>query len=162
MQNEHIKVIISELEVLMDIEDVQILIDYTWHKHHNKTNNTIYMRGWCKKTRKKKMMHRIIMKAPDNKQVDHINGNTLDNRKSNLRICSHSENIRNRGQRKDSTTNYKGVFRSGNRWGASIGVNSDKIYLGTFDTAKEAAIEYNKAALKYHGEFANLNTVEGG
>lgn len=159
---EYIEIKISGLKVLMDVEDVQILVDYTWYKHHNKNNNTIYMRGWNKNTRKKEMMHRVIIKAEKGKQVDHINGNTLDNRKSNLRICNHAENIRNRGQRKNSNTKHKGVFKSGKKWGANIGYENNRYYLGVFETQKEASLAYNKAALKYHGEFAQLNTVEGG
>lgn len=115
-----------------------------------------------KKTRKKEMLHRAIMKAKKGEQVDHINGNTLDNRKENLRICTHAENIRNRNQRKNSNTKYKGVFKSGKKWGASIGYENERYYLGVFKTQEEAAIAYNKAALKYHGEFALLNTVKGG
>lgn len=108
------------------------------------------------------LMHRYIMNAPKNKVVDHINGNTLDNRIENLRICSHKENIRNSKKCKNNTSGYTGVFfyKRTKRWQSCIGVNNKIINLGYYDTKEEAALAYNEAAIKYFGEFAKLNEVK--
>lgn len=106
-------------------------------------------------------MHRIIMKAPDGLEVDHINGNRLDNRISNLRLCTHAENGKNQSLSRRNTTGYKGVKQaSPNRWQARIRVDGELLHLGLFKTKYEAAKAYNEAALRYHGRFANLNELE--
>jgi hypothetical protein len=95
-------------------------------------------------------------------QVDHINGNTLDNRKENLRICTQNQNGKNRLLNKNNVSGYKGVtYKKANKlWCAQIVVNYHKMYLGLFTTAEAAALAYNEAAKKYHGEFAKLNEVD--
>lgn len=114
-------------------------------------------------------MHRFLMAAPDGKDVDHINGNRLDNRRANLRLCTRSENLCNRpaldvymGNRPSSQ--YKGVTscpqNKTNPWRANISVNNVATYLGCFPTEEDAARAYNAAAHEAHGEFARLNQVE--
>lgn len=95
-------------------------------------------------------LHRIVMNCPNDKFVDHINGNTLDNRKCNLRICSHKENIRNmakknRGVAKNKTGSYI----------ARICYNYKSIHIGTYNTFDEAQEARYKAELQYFGEFAS-------
>lgn len=107
-------------------------------------------------------LHRLIVPF---KITDHINGDTLDNRKCNLRDCSFSENSRNSRIRIDNTTGFKGVSvdKRGSRqkrFRAYIHVERKYINLGYFQTVTEAAHAYNKAALKYHGEFARLNKIK--
>jgi len=89
--------------------------------------------------------------------IDHINGNSLDNRIENLRECTHAENLRNRGKTSINTTGYKGVYNRNGRFRSIIGINGKSIKLGTFDTAIEAAKKYDLEAIKLHGEFANTN-----
>ena len=121
------------------------------------------------------LMHRQIMELSfgDNKCVDHINGNRLDNQKSNLRVCSHTENLHNSKISKRNKSHAKGVFhlhieyetKKGisrkDYWRASIMVNKKNIHLGCFPDTKEgfkqAKNAYNDAAKKYYGEFAYLN-----
>ncbi len=110
-------------------------------------------------------MHRFIIGVEDSKvHVDHINHDTLDNRKSNLRLCTHAENGRKQKKsQKGGSSKYKGVYKySDNRvkpFTAQIKFNYKRIHLGYFATEREAAIAYNKAALHYFGEFALLNDV---
>ena len=106
-------------------------------------------------------MHRFLINAPKGKSVDHINGDTLDNRKENIRLCSHKENIRNRKINKNNKSGYKGVHieNLGKKWISQIVVDGLKIRARGFETAKEAAIHYNNMAIKYFGEFARLNQI---
>ena len=105
-------------------------------------------------------MHRVIAKAPDDMEVDHINGNKLDNRLVNLRLCTHRENGKNSGISVRNTSGYKGVTKaSPNRWQARIRVDGELISLGLFETKEGAALAYNEGALRYHGRFARLNPL---
>jgi hypothetical protein len=90
--------------------------------------------------------------------VDHINGNTLDNRRSNLRVCTHAENMRNRRKNSNSSSGYKGVFWDNHykKWSSYIRVNNKRIYLGRFDDSKVAYEAYVAASKKYHGEFGRI------
>ncbi len=104
-------------------------------------------------------MHRVITKVSDDMEVDHINGDKLDNRLINLRICTHSENCKNMKIYNTNTTGYKGVSRRGNSWRSRIRVDGKLILLGTYDTPEKAAIAYNDAAIRHHGRFARLNII---
>ena len=91
------------------------------------------------------------------KQIDHINGNKSDNRISNLRLATASQNLSNKGITKSNTSGYKGVSfnRTKKKWMASIKVNKKSINLGYFLTPEEASEAYKAAAIKHHGEFAS-------
>ncbi len=109
-------------------------------------------------------MHRIVGNIPDGLITDHINGNRLDNRKINLRVCSFAQNARNYPKQKTArTSKFKGVVldRNPNRkknYKVMIRINKhSRILVGYFYTEKEAAKAYNQAALKHHGTFARLN-----
>lgn len=109
------------------------------------------------------LMHRLIIGTPKGWDTDHINGDTLDNRRCNLRICLHQENSRNRRkQGKAATSRYKGVtwHKYKKRWVARIVLSPGKTKsLGDFSTEKEAALAYNIAAINYFGGFAALNPI---
>ena len=107
-------------------------------------------------------LHRVIMGSPESFVVDHINGNTLDNRKINLRVCSFKDNTRNRKPHAGSSSQYKGVgwHKHSGKWAASIRVDNKLISLGYYHIEKEAAEAYDKAALEHFGEFARLNLTE--
>jgi hypothetical protein len=95
------------------------------------------------------------MDAKEGEEVDHINGNTLVNIESNLRICTHTENTRN-----NHKSTIKGVMCRNGRWRAWIRYNKKLLHLGTYSTQKEAGVAYNNAAKLLYGEFANLNKLD--
>jgi hypothetical protein len=102
------------------------------------------------------------MSAPEGTEVDHIDGNTFDNRRSsNLRLCTHHQNLINKKIQKNNITGFKGVvYREKNKkYSAQIQCNNKSIHLGMFSNPIDAALAYNAAALKYHGEFARLNEL---
>ncbi len=110
-------------------------------------------------------MHKIILQTKA-KRVDHRDHNTLDNRRGNLRPCDDIRSSQNRGLRRDNKSGFKGVVLmkwrnkvkpDQRRWVANITNNKRAIYLGCFTSARDAAKAYDKAAKKYHGEFARLN-----
>lgn len=106
-------------------------------------------------------IHREVMSNPKGLQIDHINGDTLDNRKSNLRLASHSENMRNRKLQKNNTTGYKGVWfnKKRNRYIATIRINGQSRTIKSAETAEEAAEAYNERATEIYGNFARLNPL---
>lgn len=89
-------------------------------------------------------------------EIDHINGNPIDNRVCNLRVATHKQNLRNSRRRSDNTSGFKGVYRHGKRWRAKINVDGRQIHLGTFDEKEAGHIAYAKAAAQHFGEFARL------
>jgi hypothetical protein len=106
-------------------------------------------------------MHRFIMGLipGDGKYVDHRNGNKLDNRRCNLRLCTNSQNMANQGMRSDNTSGYKGVSFDPRykKYIAQIRVNGRHIHLGTFADPADAALAHDDAARLYFGEFAVTN-----
>lgn len=107
-------------------------------------------------------LHRQLMGAPQNREVDHINGDTLDNRRKNLRICSHKENLRNKSKQAGTTlSRFKGVSLSRGRWRAQIEQNGVNLRLGTFSSEFAAARQYDRAARVFFGSFAKTNEEMG-
>lgn len=108
--------------------------------------------------RKLVLMHREINKTPAGLTTDHKDGNGLNNQRNNLRTATHSENMRNR---KVKDGKLKGIYfkKDRGKYAAQLRVNKTKKHLGYYDNPIDAAKAYNLAAIKYHGEFARLNTL---
>ena len=147
---------------LVDDEDFEYLNQFKWQA--NKIRNTFYAnRNFriYKNKQGKIYMHRLILKAKKEYVIDHIDGDTLNNQKKNLRICTHSENMRNSKIPINNTSGYKGVsyIKRDKKWEAYITFNNKLLNLGTFTDPINAAKAYNAAAVKYHGKFAKLNVI---
>lgn len=144
---------------IIDDESYCYFENHSWHvtKQGYVARRYTYAKGKTKII----LIHRIIMNCPSGLMVDHINRNSLDNRKSNLRICNKSQNAANSKIASNNTSGYRGVKWSkiGKKWMSSIRVMGKDIYLGYFFNKLDAARTYNKAAEKYFGKFAYLNQV---
>lgn len=101
-------------------------------------------------------IHRLIMNAQPGEFVDHINGDTWDCRRENLRLCTHQQNMQNRKVHSHSKTGVKGVCWDGKTFRARIRINGKQVWLGRSPTVEGAAALYNAAALEHFGEFARV------
>ena len=149
---------------IVDDEDYDKINSFKWHSHRMKNTNRYYAGHFFKINGKYKYyhMHKFIMDSIgiDN-IIDHIDGNGLNNQKSNLRICSFSDNIKNQKKRINSKSKYKGVYhiKKSGMYRARIQADGKRLHLGCFVNEIDAAIAYNNAALMYFGEFANINIL---
>jgi len=145
-------------KAIVDDEDYEYLNQYKWHARVA-TKKVYAVRRMPKIRTLKMIMHREIIQAPDGLFVDHINGNGLDNRKSNLRLCTRSQNNANSEKIAGTSSKYKGVswINHHGKWFASIRVHGKAYNLGGYSNEMLAALAYNEAALKYFGEFAKIN-----
>jgi len=147
--------------VQVDPEDKEMIQAFAWHST-DQGNGLIYFVHTVQDGNKSWniYLHRFIVgvRREEKYVVDHISGDHLDNRKANLRICTHAENMRNQRLRKSSRTGFKGVcYNTGHKkYRAQIVVNQKYIHLGYFDFPAEAHKAYCKAAVQYHGEYANF------
>ena len=177
---------LSDKYALVDDEDYERIVETKdkrgkpkkWYCHNNNTSSDYAMSG-----NRRDSIHRLVMGNPKEMDVDHINGDTLDNRKENLRVCTRSQNSQNKRLNSHSQSGYKGVHEKNypirkkyvsrktgkvtyyehipkKRFQAYIGSgipNTPSIKLGYYATAEEAAEVRDKKALEIHGEFARLN-----
>jgi hypothetical protein len=135
----------------VDAADYEWLRQWTWHLENG------YAARWDK--RKKVLMHRQIMPPPRGMVVDHFDGNKVNNCRINLRVCTRSENSRNRRKCGGASSVYKGVYynRERHKWSARCIYRDEPIWLGYFDSEVEAARAYDRMAVELFGAFARLN-----
>lgn len=150
----------------------------TWRSYFDGWNWYVRRHSTVNKKSKTFLLHREVMGVTDSKiLIDHKDGDGLNNMKSNLRVCTHSENRKNRRNKSDNHTSkylgvslkktrYKYTVKSGEervsittRWEARIQHNKKQISIGFYDKEEEAAMAYNQKAIEYHGEFASLNKI---
>lgn len=158
-----IKLSNKEMYTLVDDQDYALLAGYTWRLN---AQGYVVRREYTRVAKGKRhakdiRMHRQIMNEPIGLEVDHINGIGADNRRANLRLATHRENMANRPKQVNNTSGYKGVSwsKQNKKWWANIYVGGRTISLGHYDSIKEAARAYNAAACVYQGEFARLNLI---
>jgi len=148
---------------IVDDEEYEWLNKYKWYCDYKGYANRAEKRSETGRQKRKSLaMSRDIMKPPDGLLVDHINHNPLDNRKINLRICTISENMRNRKMAKNCKSGYKVVcFRKDrNSWIAYIKHSGRSWVLKHCKTKEDAALVYNEKAKELFGEFAYLNKIK--
>lgn len=163
------------LYAIVDADLYDWLMQWKWHAQGNAARGVFYARRCVSKSENNGrpgggyvFMHRQILSLGrwDINGVggDHRNQNTLDNRRSNLRLATAAQNIHNRGVPASNTSGFKGVYwnRNVNKWSARIRCDGKVFYLGGFTSKRDAAKAYDAAALKYHGEFACPNFTEVG
>lgn len=154
---------------IVDDEDYEYLMQWRWRNvkgravrfESRKRPGTHWKED--KRIYKVHLMHRDIMNAPKGMDVDHINHDGLDNRKANLRICTHAQNSFNSSSTRKNQSGYKGVHedkRQENVWYVSIRFFGTTYNFWGYKTAKEAALEYDNVAKQLFGEFANPNFKE--
>ncbi|HUT46458.1 MAG TPA: AP2 domain-containing protein [Sedimentisphaerales bacterium] len=143
------------LFAVVDAEDYLWLSRYTWFAEGTDKNFYAVRKAGGKSVK----MHRQIMNAPDHLVVDHIDHNGLNNRKENLRICTFAENCRNLRASRHKSSKFKGVHwhKRNKKWAAQVTCDHKTHHLGYFGDEIDAAKAYDRAARKYHEEFAQPN-----
>jgi hypothetical protein len=161
LQPETKEILLTQGKVaIVDAADYEWLSQWNWHAFRNQGGI-----WYARRARRRRLdqtspfMHRVIMDAPSGIMIDHINGDGLDNRQSNLRCATNQQNQFNSRKRRDNTSGFRGVCwrEDKKRWRARIRVGGKQQHLGLFKTAEEAARAYDEAAKRLHGEFASLN-----
>lgn len=139
--------------VIIDSNDYELIKDYKWY------NGCGYAVAYCDKQKKQIKMHRLINNTPRGYDTDHINRNTLDNRRVNLRAVTRSVNCQNVPARLNSSSKYKGVYWKNTHlcYGARITKNKKTYFLGHFSCPIEAAKEYDRQAIILYGDNAATN-----
>ena len=144
------------LTAVVDDEDFNRVSQYKWSAY--KSGNNFYALS-----EKQGKLHRFILDLTSNDpEIDHIDGDGLNNRKSNLRLCTHQQNIANQKVRKGTLSCFKGVtwHKNINKWTAQIMFNYKNIYLGCHKDEERAAVYYDMAAVYLFGRFAKINFPE--
>jgi len=151
------------MKAIIDAEDWDKVKDFTWNWGRGVTAGSGYQPyvGASPSYSSQILLHRFIMNTPKGMHTDHINGNHLDNRKFNLRICTPQQNQFNSKKHKINTSKYKGVswYKRDSCWRAYLNFNRKQLHLGYFNKELDAVKAYNKKAKEIYKEFACLNII---
>lgn len=165
----HIEITLPDQSTaLIDLQDEWILnVFSSWRRVKIHVRVVRYVPTEYGTAREEYYLHRLITKAPVGIEIDHINRDGLDNRRSNLRWSTHSQNMLNKAKKLGCHSKYRGVgFRKGHStgkpWRAYVTKDRKQLHLGWFATEIEAARAYNAAAMDLYGEFAIQNVDAGG
>ena len=140
---------------IVDDTDFEELSKYKWYALRHRTGKIYAMTTIDGRTI---FMHRSLMGASKfSEKIDHINGDSLDNQRANMRVCTNSENMMNRGITRRNKSGAKGIQFKCGKWTCVIGFSGKAIYLGRFENLDDAKKAYDLAAEKYHGIFARKN-----
>lgn len=147
----------------VDAADAALVSGFKWQAAHH--NGRWYTQAAVPGRRGPISMHRLLMGPGKGLMVDHVNGDGLDNRRSNMRVCTHTENMWNQRvqQTERKISRFKGVTwkARGKPWGAAIQQNGARLFIGSYRTEEEAARAYDAAAKVFHGRFACTNAGMG-
>lgn len=141
--------------VLVNEGDAETVGMFNWHASASTAGRTCYAKAYVT-GRSASYLHRVILCFPL-LPVDHINGNGLDNRRQNLRLCSQHQNSCNWSHVPGGTSLFRGVIKVKNRWQVHISHKMKSIYVGSYTTELAAALAYDAEAYRLRGEFAILN-----
>lgn len=146
---------------LVDDCDFEELSKYNWCV--SERYNTSYAKRGFGKPHRTLLMHRVIMNAKKGQEIDHRDGNGLNNQKENLRFCNHSENLYNQSLQKGKSSQFKGVYwqKENKNWVSRLKINGRNISLGSFENEISAAKAYDYAAIKHFGEYSRPNFPQG-
>lgn len=152
---------------LVDDDDFDWLNQWSWYA--DKIGGTFYVKRRIylgringKGRGRSIYIHREIMQPSKGKRIDHKDGDGLNNQKHNLRECTHTENMRNAKSRRVFSSKYHGVHwdKAREKWSVTIMADRKLFYIGRFNDENQAALAFNEAAKKHHGEFASLNILK--
>ena len=146
---------INGFPVIIDTEDLNVIAGYSLYCYGRYVY--VYKKGGTSARRKSLYLHSLLLNTQKPFCTDHIDGNRLNNSRSNLRISTYSQNVTNKP--KFSNNPYKGIHKDRGLWRAAIGVNGKCFKMNRYKDAEDAAIEYNVAAQLFFGDYAYLNNV---
>lgn len=152
-------IFIKGIAIKVDTDNLDLIRQYSWHIKKSKDSKDYVRASFTENGKTKRItLHRLIMNAKSDEMIDHIDGNTMNNMKCNLRKCNKNQNMWNRQKHKTAQSIFKGVrITEYGTYRARISYNNKRMELGTFKTESEAAKAYDKKAKELFGEFARLN-----
>jgi hypothetical protein len=142
--------------------DYEFLNQYRWYYSKPTTRKKGYIIRNVGEGKVKGVSRDVVHRMGLNYEIDHIDRNTFNNQRGNLREATRRQNSINSGIRSNNTSGYKGVcfHQKRNKWRANTMMNNKQYFIGYYDTAKEAAKAYNETVERLYGEFAYLNIIE--
>lgn len=146
------------LVALIDKNDVGLVQAYNWHAHTIKGSNYVRCHGGMQDGRPLKIyLHRLLLNPSGGQVIDHVDGDGLNNQRSNLRTATVGQNSKNRRLNKNNSSGFKGVHwnKQRGKWQAQIKVNYEMVYLGLHETIEDAKEAYKSASLNLHGAFGS-------